>query len=108
MATAAELRRLRQIDTEPGGLHGYAIDLPERERHEAIERTVHADGYRDAMIRLSRLRTWNKHHESNYRVVNGDMRWAQDKWGEKAEEADEERRRTGMTGTRHHPKSIHK
>ncbi len=38
-----------------GGLHGWCASCPPGERHQAIERTVRADGYATAIRRLNFL-----------------------------------------------------
>lgn len=59
-----------------GSLHGWHADLSERSRHEALERSVHADGYATTVRRLNFIRNVaGRDDERAKRVAGEDLRW---------------------------------
>ena len=73
----AERRWSRHVHVERGGLHGWCERCPERERHEALHRSVRADGYATTVRRLNFLHNIaNRSDNSRLREVAGeDERW---------------------------------
>ena len=84
---------------EEGGLHGWCASCPPGERHQAIERTVRADGYATAIRRLNFLANVANRRDNGrlHRVAREDEGWAR-RWEEGTRE-DEDRRRA--QGTHH-------
>ena len=84
---------------EEGGLHGWCASCPPGERHQAIERTVRADGYATAIRRLNFLANVANRRDNGrlHRVAREDEEWAR-RWEEGTRE-DEDRRRA--QGTHH-------
>lgn len=66
------------------GLHGWHHEESERSRHEALERAVHADGYRTVIDRMNRLRAISgpkseRSHPGVYRAATTDEHWLEER-----------------------------
>ena len=63
---------------EEGGLHGWCAKCSAEARHEAIERTVRADGYATTIRRLNFLANVadRQDNEHLHEVAREDVEWA--------------------------------
>ena len=98
----------QDVHFKEGTLKGYDVHASDRSRHEALERSVHKNGYSATVKKLVAVSNLSVKHRMIHATYRDDIEWLENKYGAEAEEADRERRRTGHTGTRHHPKSIHR
>lgn len=67
----------RHVHVRRGGLHGWCEHCPEHARHEALRRTVRADGYATAVRRVGYLRNIANREDNRglHRVAGEDERW---------------------------------
>jgi hypothetical protein len=69
----------RKVKLHKGALakHGYDEEEGERERHEALRRSVRQDGYKTTIDRLSFIRNVanRRNNERSHRIAEQDEKW---------------------------------
>lgn len=67
----------RHVHVEPGGLHGWCARCDEASRHEALRRSVHADGYATTVRRLNFIVNVGNRRTDEHarRIAHEDERW---------------------------------
>lgn len=75
----SERKWSKHIHIRKHGLHGWCARCSETERHEAIRRSVRADGYATTVRRLNLIHNLGspEHDEHARRVAREDERWAE-------------------------------
>lgn len=73
----ADRRFSRHVHARQGKLHGWCESCGEESRHEALRRSVRADGYATTVRRLNFLHNVANRHDNEglRRVAREDERW---------------------------------
>lgn len=63
-----------------GALNGYHLGLPAKERRYLLIRDLQSSGYTTTVKRLIALKTVNKNHATNKKIVDSDLAWIRKFW----------------------------